>query len=485
MKLYLVSLFLTVGAFAFDSSVCSHSVHFKYNSKGLCNFFIQFRSLLIGAKHLKKKVCGKSGLVKDGGTTQRVFTENITDFFDMSVLEKVIKFEDENICAQCYALYNKHTPLVPFFWPPATKTHDVTMVHFNLSETIHMNAKYLKISKPINPVILHMTRMVGVFEDVKEEYIPLVQHLRPPQEIEAAAIAVQTRMFNYSSPVSESSSFSAAVSENEQHHQQQQQQPPPYACMHWRFEETKCGWKNKNKSPLGLCLVSSEKDPCDTHGRCASTPGAQPRAFVRIYTADNMIDAVSQTLQRNNISNLFLITDGHLRNQSHIVDFFSKPFGSSLKTIANSVTPNELDEIMQPIRLNNTFSKFAALERKVCANADMVIGSAISSFAWEIFFDHAKDDTTILEAVLNNQVHHRAAHDTPNRTWTVDPGYRSADYNDPILRNWSMGYLPDLRPETEKRSNIYFLDTLVARFVEKKAIVEKKPKLVQKMFTVK
>lgn len=490
--LYFVTSVLLVSG-AFDSRICSNSVHFHYNAKGLCNYFIFFRSYLIGAKHLKKKVCGKTVKVADGKTMQyNVFTENITDFYDEAILQQFVPFEDDIVCEKCYALYNhKHTPSIPFAWPQGTR---IRHREFNLNETLRASAKYFEPNKIINPLVLDGT-MVGVFEDVKDEYIPLVQHMRPPPEINTAAKSIQRLMFPPSSrsvdtyttekpgiqyPLSSDSHTPSLLSEG-----MSTKTPPKYACMHWRFEETKCGWKSHFKYPIGLCFPSSEKSPCDKVGRCEERGKTTKRSFLRSFSMDILVEAVSDVLRRSNITNLFLITDGHKRNGSATVNAFMKPFGNVVQTIHGSVTDEQLADIMKPIRLQNDFTKFAALERKVCANADMVIATASSSFSWEIFLDHAHDDEAILEAVLNNQVKNLLPWNDPNRTWSLDPGYRAAEYNDPIMRNFSMGYLPDLRPDSEKRSNIYYLDTLLARFAEKKAIVENNHHIVQKMFAAK
>lgn len=397
-------------SYRFNRKLCSKSVHFKYKSKGLCNYFIQFRSLLIGAKRLKKNVCAKSTEIADGKTSGDLFVENITSFYDMAELRKFVNFEDDTICAQCFYFNNEtSTPPVQFQWP--NKKH--VLADYNLFKTIQTNEKYLRPHTTDHPLVLHMSAMVGVFEDVKQEYIPLVQHMRAPKEIVAAADEVQSILFG-------NESGNSSLQYHEQAQAPPQKKTKPFACMHWRFEEAKCGWKLGHKkklghkSQLGLCFRSSEKMPCDNTGSCFSDR-KKSTSLVRIFTVEMMVEAISSLLRRHNISNLLLITDGQSRNQSDTVDAFMAPFGSSCKTIAATLPPSRLHSIMSPIKLNNSFTKFAALERKLCANADLVIGSAISSFTTELFLDHARHDEAVLEALLNNGNQYRNPWDIPNR----------------------------------------------------------------------
>ena len=90
---------------------CSQTVHFYYHAKGLCNYFIQFRSFLISSKYLKKIICPNTFYVADGKTQNNntQWLENITNFYDINELKKYydnITIDDdennENICSYCF-----------------------------------------------------------------------------------------------------------------------------------------------------------------------------------------------------------------------------------------------------------------------------------------------------------------------------------------------------------------------------------------------
>jgi hypothetical protein len=215
--------------------------------------------------------------------------------------------------------------------------------------------------------------------------------------------------------------------------------------------------------------------PLNSQGR-RRDPRKKTTPLVRGYVLEDIVAAVQHVLARHNISRLLLLTDGHLRNGTDTVRAFSEPFGARLQTINGSVPADELEALLGAVPLQHPFVKLAALERKVCASADLVLASSVSSFAWEIMFDHARHDPVVLQAVAaqvrnypsnsyKNQEFDDAMQQELMRT-LMDPGFRSTDPLDALSRNKSLNYQPDLREASEKRSNVYYLETMLARFVD-------------------
>ena len=394
-------------------------------------------------------MCVDSFGIGDGHTHKKDFKEEMSSYYDMANLSQYVEMEDATVCKECFRHYNARRHHIPFVWPPATNHTR----HPSLSRTVDNAEKVLNTSSHFlagNPIVLAMESM-AYFEDAADEYVALAKHSFPPPEVQRAGSQMQDFLFG-----------------SEQ-----------YACMHWRFEETKCGYKSSFIYPLGHCMTSSEMEPCDKQGHCNN----EKKSFIRNFSTDLMVEAISRVLEQNNISNLFVITDGHVRNRSSVVNEFSKPFGSSFKSLHDSVSDAKLAEILEPIQLKNSFSKVAFLERKVCANANVVLGSATSSFAWEVIFDHAREDSIALAATFQRHMSGTGRYLNGAPPSVLDLGYRQEDYSDSVGRGVSLGFLPDLRPASEKKSNVYYLDLLLARHVERKAIVENNPNLIQKVWT--
>ena len=251
-------------------------------------------------------------------------------------------------------------------------------------KTIHTSVHSTTMTN--RPLVLKMDGAMIQFEDVNDEYLSLIEHMYPPVEVRNAATEIKNILFNQEK----------------------------YACMHWRFEEAKCGWRSLYKYPLGLCMPSFEMNPCDKNGRCLLD-----RAFIRKFPVNTMAEAISDALKENNVTNLLLITDGHIRNQSKTVNSFASYFGNNIKSISGNVPREDLNRIYKDLKFQHDFVKEAAVERAVCSNADVVLASLVSSFSWEIFFNHARHDKEVLMTILSRSFRNKHRNGT-----YIDPGYR-------------------------------------------------------------
>ena len=276
----------------------------------------------------------------------------------------------------------------------------------------------------------------------------LIRRTRAPDSVLNASRAVQQSLFTSQQP--EGHAAELKVRER-------------YACMHWRFEEIKC------KRDLHSVILPKLSTCFRTRFHHITKDNGN---FLRIFHVKSVADALAQMGSGENVTQLLLVTDAMFRNGTSIVEEFQRLLRGkvSVKTLEGSLEPGELDAVMRALPQRHAFSRHAALERAACAGADVVVGSSMSSFSWEIMLDRARDDdfaaASVLSLLPSSTVGAKETRWAKAAGEGVDLGCRVAACDDPQLRGlW--GLAGDLRPPAERRSNIYYLDYLISRHVDR------------------
>ena len=158
----------------------------------------------------------------------------------------------------------------------------------------------------------------------------------------------------------------------------------PYVALHWRFEEFKCSRyiaMQETNATLGLCFRSPN--------------GTWP------ITLRALAEAVERMRVVHGTQHVLLATDGRDRGFSQLVDDFRNMLGAGVVelpidckncTRANWWPANELPAV----------TALSEVEQQLMAGARFALGSAVSSWFWEVCFTMAmgREDVLAFEVAM-------------------------------------------------------------------------------------
>ena len=161
-------------------------------------------------------------------------------------------------------------------------------------------------------------------------------------------------------------------------------QGSPYIALHWRFEEIQCSRylaRQETNATLGLCFRSPN--------------GTQP------ITLRALAEAVERMRVVHGTQHVLLATDGRDRGFSQLVDDFRNMLGAGVVelpidckncTRANWWPANELPAV----------TALSEVEQQLMAGARFALGSAVSSWFWEVCFTMAmgREDVLAFEVAM-------------------------------------------------------------------------------------
>ena len=157
----------------------------------------------------------------------------------------------------------------------------------------------------------------------------------------------------------------------------------PYVALHWRFEESKCSRlfaRQQTNATLGLCFRSPN--------------GTWPIT----------LRALAETVERMRVvhgtQHVLLATDGRDRGSSQLVDDFRNMLGAGVVELPvdckNCTRANWWPANMPAI------TALSEVEQQLMAGARFALGSAISSWFWEVCFTMAmgREDVLAFEVAM-------------------------------------------------------------------------------------
>ena len=157
----------------------------------------------------------------------------------------------------------------------------------------------------------------------------------------------------------------------------------PYVALHWRFEESKCARyfaRRGTNATLGLCFRSPN--------------GTWP------ITLRTLAEAVERMRDVHGTQHVLLATDGRDRGFSRLVDDFRNMLGAGVVEL-----PLDCEKCTRadwwPAKLP-AVTALSEVEQQLMAGARFALGSAVSSWFWEVCFTMAmaREDVLAFEVAM-------------------------------------------------------------------------------------
>jgi hypothetical protein len=319
--------------------VCDNLLTPIYASKGLGNYFLEFKKYTALARVMGRRLCLEP--FHEGKTTndmRKWHQEGISNYYNLEKLGEYIPLVSSDVCTKCKA------------------HHAHTTVFLNDRESFSINSVEILFSRK---ELRNVTRSVQLILQYGSLEIPFLIHgemqanvphyLHPPKTVVKATQAILN-------------TFSHRINTKPFYN---------FTCFHWRFEETVC-----RNEPLGLCQRIDA--PPDASNR-------KSRGYPHFVFSEEDVEQALSTVQTTERSEkVLLISDGHLRGRG------ASALVSRIKTRQHLLELGDIPMVKKALDYLyvNGFSHeedvLPVLERELCKYAAVVIGTMRSSFSDDI-----------------------------------------------------------------------------------------------------